>query len=702
MVDGHALLHRAFHALPPLTTSRGELVNAVYGFSMMLLRVLEDIKPDYVAVTFDRAAPTFRHAQYTGYKSHRIKAPDELYAQLEKVKEVVDALSIPVFEMDGYEADDLIGTLVKQATENGIENLEIYIVTGDRDTFQLVRPRVKVYAPGKSYSDVVIYDEVKIKQKYGLAPRQLIDFKALAGDPSDNIPGVRGIGEVSATKLLQQYESIENLYRHLFELPERVKKMLEEGAEEAVLSKQLATIDMEAPLKLDLTCCRLGNYNRQKALKLFQELEFKSLIPRLPNGGFQPKIEKAPEPDLSSKPALEEVLKGMERTGVLIDCQILEGFGADLEVRIKEIENKIYSEVGHEFNLNSPKQLAEVLYGELRLTPGKKGKNHLSTDVMALTALREAHPAVESILQYRELFKLKSTYVDALPKLVDPGDGRIHPQWHSDVTRTGRLSCSNPNLQNIPVKGEWGSKIRQAFIAPPDHVILTGDYNQIELRVMAHLSQDPNLLEIFRCGKDIHSTTASWIFNKSAEQVTKDERRVAKTVNFGVLYGMSAFGLSQELRIDPKTAAKFIEKYYQRFSKVKQYQVQILKEAYEKGYLETISGFRRYILELKSPNPRIRAQGERMAINMPVQGTAADIIKEAMIQIASEIKERSWEAKLTMQVHDELVLETPRTELALVAPMVREKMEKSIKLSVPVVVELKSGENWAETKPHQS
>ncbi|MCL5411781.1 MAG: DNA polymerase I [Patescibacteria group bacterium] len=709
LVDGHALLHRAFHALPPLSTSKGELVNAAYGFTMMLLRVLNGLKPEYVAVAFDRAAPTFRHTQYTAYKAHRTKAPDELYDQLERVKEIVSTLNIPIFELDGYEADDVIGALVKQGTENGIQDLEIFIVTGDRDTLQLVQPQVNVYTPGKSFSDVIIFDEKKVEEKYGLRPKQLIDFKSLAGDQSDNIPGVKGVGEVSAVKLLQKYGTTENLYRHLSEVPERIKRLLEEGSEEAALSKKLATIDVDAPVKLDLSCCRLRDYNHEKAVELFKELEFKTLISRLPDSDQEEKKEVGLEvvtgqgkldfdQGVEKEAPLEVVLTGMRKVGVLVDTEILSNISTELSGKIVEIEKEIYSSVGHEFNLNSPKQLSEVLYSELNLTPGKKGKNHLSTDVSTLLNLIGAHPVVELILQYRELFKLKSTYTDSLPALVDRSDDRIHPDWHADVTRTGRLSCTNPNLQNIPVKGEWGAKIRQAFIASPTHLLLSGDYNQIELRVMAHLSGDPNLIEIFQQGKDIHATTASWIFNKSPEEITKDERRVAKTVNFGVLYGMSAFGLGQELRIDPKIASKFIERYYQRFSRVKLYQAEVLKEAYEKGYVETLSGFRRYVLELKSPNPRIRSQGERMATNMPVQGTAADIIKEAMVKIFADILDNGLGTRLIMQVHDELVFEVPKEEMDKVSSMIKERMEKAIRLSVPVVVDLKVGNNWAQTE----
>jgi DNA polymerase I-like protein with 3'-5' exonuclease and polymerase domains/5'-3' exonuclease len=724
LVDGHALFHRAYHAMPALTTSKGELVNAVYGFTAMLLRVIEDVGPEYIVVTFDTATPTFRHQEYTAYKANRTAAPDGLHEQLPRVKEVVEALNIPIFELPGFEADDLIGTLARQATENGIADLEVYIVTGDRDAIQLVTDRVKVYTPGKSLSDVILFDEKKVSEKYGFAPKQLVDYKALAGDSSDNIPGVRGIGEVSATKLVQQYGSVEEVYKHLDELPERQQKLLAQDSESAVLSKKLATIDVQVPIQLDLEKCSVRDYDKDQVVTLFTELEFKSLLAKLPKSdqvGFglfsgesvvtaseakQSSGEEIAAPaelarnDKGTTP-LQRILTEMTEWGVLIDQKILRKQATDLTNQLVEIEKKIYSAVGHEFNLNSPSQLAAVLYEELGLTPGRKKKTHYSTDQETLTSLIGAHPAIELLLSYRELFKLKSTYLDALPQLIAE-DGRIHTQWNAEGTRTGRLSSTNPNLQNIPVKGEWGSKIRTFFVAPADAQLIAADYNQIELRVMAHMSEDPALVEIFKKGQDIHATTAGWIFSKKPTEVTKDERRVAKTVNFGVLYGQSPFGLAQQLKIDPKVASKFIERYYTRFAKVKEYQEKILVEAKEKGYLETLGGFRRYLLELQSPNYQIRAAGERMAINMPIQGTAADIIKQAMINLDKIFKTKHLGTKMILQVHDELVFEVPAQEVASVTPIIKKEMEEAMPLSVPVVVELKIGQNWGDTQPLSS
>ncbi len=724
LIDGHALFHRAFHGMPPLTTSKGELVNAVYGFTAMILRVISDVSPEYIVVTFDTSAPTFRHQNYTAYKANRAAAPEGLHEQLPRVKEIVAALNIPIFEVPGYEADDLIGTLARQATEEGGKDLEVYIVTGDRDAIQLVTDKVKVYTPGKSLSDIILYDIPKVKAKYGFEPRQLIDYKALAGDSSDNIPGVRGIGEVSATKLVQEFGSVENIYKNLDKVPDRQRKLLAEDSESAVMSKKLATIDTQVPIKLDLKKCTVRDYDKEKVVALFTELEFKSLLTRLPKSdqvsfglfGDQKNViasESAKAADERGNPKeiasstdsprndnqnpLQRILTEMTDWGVLIDQGVLKIQAGNLNTQLVKIEQEIYHSVGHEFNLNSPSQLSSVLYEELGLTPGRKKKTHFSTDQETLTSLIGAHPAIEFLLQYRELFKLKSTYLDALPALIS-ADGRIHTQWHAEGARTGRLSSTNPNLQNIPVKGEWGSKIRQFFVAPKDHMLLAADYNQIELRVMAHMSGDPALTEIFKKGQDIHATTASWIFSKKPEEITKDERRVAKTVNFGVLYGQSAYGLAQQLKIDPKVAATFIEKYYTRFAKVKEYQEKILAEAKEKGYLETLSGFRRYLLELQSPNYAIRQAGERMAINMPIQGSAADIIKAAMVNLDKIFKAKHLGTKMVLQVHDELVFEVPRQEVDSVAPIIKKEMEEAMPLSVPVIVELKVGSNWGETK----
>lgn len=699
LVDGHALFHRAFHAMPPLTTSKGELVNAVFGFTSMLLRVLGDIKPEYAVVAFDTKAPTFRHTEYTAYKAHRISAPEEMHQQLPRIKEVVDALNIPIFVLEGYEADDIIGTLANQAGD-----LEVFIITGDRDALQLVNTHVKAYMPGKSLSDIVTYDGRKFEEKYGFKPKQLIDYKALVGDASDNIPGVVGIGEVSATKLIQEFGSVEEIYKNIEKIPEKLSKKLAEGAESAVLSKKLATIDTAVPIRLDLNKCILSDYDHNKVANLFEELEFKSLLKRLPNAGVitkKPEVhtdqtemfssEEQIEPVKNDLTDLDKVLREMEQYGVLVDRVYLEKLAKEVNTEIEALEKGIYSSVGHEFNLNSPKQLSGVLFGELGLTPFKKGKEYASTDEETLNELAEAHPAIEQLLKYRELFKLKSTYIDALPPLLDENN-RLHTSYHTDATKTGRLSSTNPNLQNIPIKGSWGIKVREAFIAPKGSKLISADYNQIELRVMAHLSGDKALIDIFNKGEDIHTRTAAEILNKKPEEVTKDDRRIAKIVNFGIMYGISPFGLSRQLKIDRDLAKEIIDRYFEEFSGVKVWLEQTLTDAYAKGYVETLGGFRRYLIELKQGNHRVRAAGERQAINAPVQGTAADIIKAAMIKLDTQLK--SYKTKMILQVHDELVFETPDTEVEEIYPIIKNTMETAFKLDVPIVVESKIGNNW--------
>ncbi len=704
LVDGHALFHRAFHAMPPLTTSKGELVNAVFGFTSMLLRVLDDIKPEYAVVAFDTKAPTFRHTEYTAYKAHRISAPEEMHQQLPRVKEIVDSLNIPIFVLEGYEADDIIGTLANQAGD-----LEVFIVTGDRDALQLVNTHIKAYMPGKSLSDIIVYDGKKFEEKYGFKPKQLVDFKALVGDASDNIPGVAGIGEVSATKLIQEFETVEEIYKNIEKIPEKISKKLAEGAESAVLSKKLATIDTAAPIRLDLNKCILSDYDYNKVAQLFEELEFKSLLKRLPNSGKAVKKQEihSDQAELFSSEEqinqvkddltdLDKVLREMEQYGVLVDKGYLEKLSKEVNNEIQTLEKEIYKSVGHEFNLNSPKQISEVLFGELGLTPVKKGKEHASTDEETLTELIGSHQVIELLLKYRELFKLKSTYIDALPPLLDENN-RLHTHYHSDATKTGRLSSKDPNLQNIPVKGEWGIKVRDAFIAPKGSKLISADYNQIELRVMAHLSQDRALLDIFNKGEDIHTRTAAEILNKKPEEVTKDDRRVAKTVNFGIMYGISPFGLSRQLKIDRDSAKEIIDRYFEEFSGVKQWLETTLTDAYAKGYVETLSGFRRYLIELKQGNHRIRAAGERQAINAPVQGTAADIIKAAMIKLDGQLKK--YKTKMILQVHDELVFETPEPEVEEIYPIIKSTMENTFKLDVPIVIESKIGQNWGEMNP---
>ena len=703
LVDGHAVFHRAYHAMPPLTTSKGELVNAVFGFASMLLRAINDIKPEYITVAFDTAEPTFRHQEYTAYKAQRGAAPEELHEQLPRVKEVLEVLNIPVFELVGYEADDIIGTLSTQASQN--KDLQTIIVTGDRDTLQLVGPSVKVYSPGKSFSDVIYFDEKIIKEKYGIDPEKIIDLKGLAGDSSDNIPGVRGIGDKGATNLVQEFGTVENIYKNLDKVPEKYRKLLEKDAEAAVLSKRLATIDTNTPVKLELKKCLVSDYNKTEAVEFFRELEFKSLLNKLPGikgvklteeskdqvGLF----DKQKEEKTGSSSELDKVLREMEKNGILVDRKKLSKLSKEIDGKLGAIEKKIFKSVGHEFNLNSPKQLAVVLYDELHLEPERatRTKTHKSTNEATLSTLIGAHPAIEFILTYRELFKLKSTYVDTLPDQIG-SDGRIHTHYHADSTRTGRLSSKDPNLQNIPARGEWGMKVRSAFVASKGFVFLSSDYNQIELRVMAHMSGDQELKRIFSEGEDIHTQAAVAVLGKKPKDITKEDRRVAKIINFGIMYGISPYGLAQQIKLDPVETKKIIERYFTRFPAVQDWIGATLRDAYENGYVETLAGFKRYVLELRSNNMIVRKAGERIAVNSPIQGTAADIIKKAMVDINKDL----GNSKMILQVHDELVFEVPEKEIKKIAELVKETMEGAFDLDVPLVVELKSGKNWGEMK----
>ncbi len=734
LVDGNALLHRAYHATPPLTTTKGELINAVFGFTSMLLKALIDLNPDYMAIAWDEKGPTFRHQAYTQYKATRGPKDDGLTTQYKRVHEVVDVLNVPEFSVSGYEADDLIGTLAKQAEKE--KNLEIIILTGDRDIMQVIDKKIKILMPKKTLSDVGMYGEEEFAARFGFMPKQIIEYKALAGDASDNIPGVPGIGEVSATKLIQQFENIETIYKpkNLATLPERMQRLLAEGAESAVMSKSLATLDLEAPIKLDLKKCQVSDYEHGKAEKLFEELEFKSLIPRLPgvNGessGSSVTLSKAKgiTPGLYSSPTVQNdnrkqnkptsdldlevtiVLEKMTKTGVLVDLKLLEKLGNKFKEKLAHLEKEIYKYVGHEFNLNSPKQLSEVLFDELNLPVIRKTKTGRSTDEATLQELKAAHPMIPLFLEYRQLFKLVSTYIDALPKSVGE-DGRVHSTFNVEGAATGRLSSTNPNLQNIPIKSSQGGEIRKAFIATKGKVLLKADYSQIELRIMAHLSKDENLAKAFKEGLDIHIATAAKIFNTPIEKITPEQRNVGKTMNFATLYGQGPRALSQQLGIDYATAREYIGEYFEQFPKVREWMQQTLEFGYKNGYVETIWGRKRYIPELQAGNRMLKAAGERMAINMPVQGTSADMIKKAMVEINRQLtvdsgqgtgKKKNSNLKpvtcnLILQVHDELLFECDPKTLDKTAKMVKEKMEQALKLDVPVIVDLKVGPNWGE------
>ena len=894
LFDGNALIHRAFHALPPLTVSKtGEMVSAVYGFALMLLKVINELKPTHYAIAFDMKAPTFRHKLFHEYKAHRPPTPDELVNQLGRVRELVEAFRIPIFELESYEADDVLGTLSHQASNQDIDTV---IVTGDADTMQLVSPRVKVLypKPGRSFSDTMLYDEAAVSQKYSLKPEQITDFKALKGDPSDNIPGVRGIGEKTAVKLLQQFGSMEQIYDHIDEVtPAKLQTILRENEAIARQSKELATIVTQTPITLNLDHCQVGQYDRRRVSELFRELEFASLLPKLPQietEGIAEVEVKPPQGDyhiVNTTPALDEllnrlsavksfavdlettsldpmlaqlvgislspapgeayyipvghvgwgqieqlpleqviarlkplledntlaklthngkydttvlaeygidvknltfdtmlaayllgekslglktlafsklaiemtpitdligsgakqismsqveiaraadyacadaditgrlseglepelhrhglwqlfaevelplmpVLVHMERNGIALDSELLQQMSHRLGKQLLKLEAEVYNSVGHQFNINSPQQLSTVLFEELRLPPQRKTKGSYSTGASVLEELRGTHPVIEFILDYRQLSKIRSTYIDALPSLVNPKTRRVHTSFNQTRTATGRLSSSEPNLQNIPVRGELGKEVRQAFIAPPGSYLLAADYSQIDLRALAHLSQDKSLLDAFRGDEDIHTATAAQVFGVEPSAVTPDMRRVAKTVNFGVIYGMSDYGLEQATGLSREEAAQFIAAYFEKYPGVKKYLESTKEQARKLGYVQTILGRRRSIPEINSSNRQVREAAERMAINMPVQGTSADIIKVAMINLDREIDKRQLESKMLLQVHDELIFEVPETELEEMRQLVPEIMSTALKLSVPLKVDIKVGKNWGE------
>ena len=924
LFDGNALVHRAFHALPPLTVSRtGEMINAVYGFASTLLKVLHELKPTHWAIAFDRPAPTFRQELFEKYKAQRPKAPQELVSQIKRVHQLTEAFHIPIFEIDGFEADDVLGTLSQQASERGIESI---IVTGDSDMLQLVSPRVKAFAPRRTLDDTVLYDEEAVRQKYGIKPEQLPDLKALAGDVSDNIPGVPGIGEKTATKLLQQFGSVEGIYSHVEDItPSKLQPILLQHKSQVLQNKELTTIVRKVPVSLNLEACRVTDYDRDNVLKLFQELEFVKLLPRLPQSidmktersvasvvkgrpspqlpisveghkgqvindeaalhevlnqlrvakEFVVGVESTPAElvgmtlspakgkafyiplehggllfhphltsplkgeefytlaelvaklkpiltnsdvgkiaydgkqvmsllanyDLEGRPAqhhslsgegrvelknlnfdimiaayllgeknlslkaitfnklglevtpprelagkkqgsmamlgiedvanyacasaniiwdlkdrlekelrqqgLEElfyqvelplvpVLVDMERNGVKLDTNLFREMSLSLGKEISRLEVEIYNNVGHRLNINSPRQLGEVLFSELKLPQSRKTKTGYSTEAQVLETLRTIHPVVDLILRYRQLSKLKSTYVDALPALINRETGRLHTTFNQVGTATGRLSSSEPNLQNIPIRGERGNRIRRAIIAPPGSLLLSADYSQIDLRVLAHLSQDPELIAAFVHDEDIHTTTASQLFGVPREQVTPEMRRNAKTVNFGVIYGMSDYGLEQATNFTREEAAQFITLYFERYPKVKEYIERTKEQARKVGYVQTVIGRRRFIPEINSPNRQVREAAERMAINAPVQGTSADIIKVAMINLYREMKKRSFKSKMLLQIHDELLFEVPQEETEDMKSLVAKIMPEAIKLGVPLKIDVKIGKNWGE------
>lgn len=713
LVDGNAVLHRAYHALNhssvPLQTSKGEIVNAVFGYTGLLLRALKQVKPDYVAIAWDLGTATFRHQAYTQYKATRGPVDNDLKSQYGRVHEINQALNIPELFLEGYEADDIIGTLAVHLPLQ-VRNLEVIIMTGDRDIMQLIGPDVKVLMPKKTLNDVGLYGVTEFIEKYGFQPINLIDYKALAGDASDNIPGVQGIGDVTATKLIKQFTTLDNIYKseNLATLPPRTQQLLAEGSESAKMSHDLAKIEVNAPIDVNINDCQLDDFDIEKAKALFQELEFRSLLKLLP--GVEAVVTDPAQSDFTPTPVQSEnttkldqtvdlVLKKMTKNGIMIDLPLLEKLGKELKEKLAKIEAEIYHHVGHEFNIASPKQLGDVLFDELGLPVIRKTKTGRSTDEATLQELSSAHPAIKLVLQYRQLSKLINTYVDALPRYADD-QARVHSTFNVEGAATGRLSSTEPNLQNIPIRGDLGGEVRKAFIVNKGNKLISADYSQIELRILAHLTNDPGLIKAFNEDQDIHLATAAKIFDIPLDQVSKEQRAVGKTMNFATMYGQGPHALSQQLAVDFKTAKGYIDAYFEEYPNVRDWKIKILLEAQKCGYVETLWGRRRYIPELKSTNRMLKSAGERAAVNHPVQGTQADMIKQAMIDIDKELSAISSQSSakplMVLQVHDELIFECPEKDVENLAKLVKSKMEDSLKLAVPVLVDVKVGDNWGE------
>jgi DNA polymerase-1 len=878
LIDAHSLIYRAFFALPPMSTSDGRVTNAVYGFTSMLAIVLAS-RPEYAIAAFDLGKPTFRSQEYKEYKAGRRAMPDDLRPQMDMVRQVLESFSIPIYGVEGFEADDVIGTLARLAEERGHS---VTIVSGDLDCLQLVTESVEALVPRRGITDTFVYGPDQVRQRYGFEPPQLVDFKALRGDTSDNIPGVPGVGDKTAAKLVQDYGSVEVLLEKLDELPEgRLKTALKANADRVRLGKRMVTIVKDVPVPLELERAHWTRYDYDTARRVFDHLEFRQLLTRFPPpdqvpvqpsltfepapspaglaivedaaeaasmlngspdvgvfaftegngrgariaglgvsaggktfyvarpeamdavaatlsgrqisghdaketelalrslgggkrawafstflaayllgaGSRDPRLEdlareflgvelvsveqllgtgraarkpsvipeneaaefaaRRAEAILNLRPRLEAemrnlgvdylfheielplagVLADMESEGVAIDVPYLKQMQEELGAQLAAIESEVEQVAGQKFNLNAPQQLAKVLFEDLRLPVGKRTKTGYSTDADTLEALREKHPIIGLILEHRQLSKLKSTYVDALPQIVDPLSGRVHTSFGQASTATGRLASSNPNLMNIPIRTELGQRIRRAFKAGrPDHVMVSADYSQIELRIAAHLSGDPQLLGAFAAGQDIHTATAAAVFKIPIEQVDPNQRRLAKVANFGSIYGQGEYGLSQQLGITGDVAREFLGQYWSTYARLREYLDDVRRKAREEGFVVSLTGRRRAIPDLRSPNFQLRGAAERMAINFPMQSLAADIIKIAMVRLHREIEADEIEGRMLLQVHDELLFEVPRSEVDQFAEKVPRIMTGAYELETGIEVEMKVGPNWADMK----
>lgn len=783
LLDSHAIIHRAYHALPDFSSSKGEPTGALYGVATMILKLADELKPDYVIAARDLPGKTHRHEAYEAYKGTRAEAAPELIAQLQKAPAVFAAFGIPVLSAPGFEADDVIGTLVKQAERR--DDIEIIIATGDMDTLQLVSDKTSVFTLRKGINDTVLYDSDRVHERYGFGPEHIVDYKALRGDPSDNIKGIKGIGEKGATELIEKFGSIEDIYGAIEkheaafakEVKPRMLEMLKTGKSDAFFSKQLATIHTSAPVSFELPDHPWRVADHVATIEsLCDELEFKSLKDRTrsllkkqghrgqekPGNGTaalfevaQPVVDAAELEETAlalwllksdyTTPGLEEiatyagtdefararehiygdlaktgrlqevfdriekpllpVVKRMNATGVALDTAYLGALAREYGAELEQIAARIYRHAGRTFNINSPKQLGEVLYDELKISAKQKktATGARTTREDELMKLADEHPVVTEVLSYRELSKLLGTYVEKLPALVG-SDGRLRATFLQTGTVTGRMGCENPNLQNIPTKTEYGRRIRSAFVAPEGTALIAIDYSQIELRIAAGLSGDEKLCDAFRSGDDIHATVASQVFGVPVDAVDKEMRRKAKVINFGILYGMGVNALRENLGAGTSRddAARYLDDYFARFSGLARYVAEVKAAATKLGYTETLFGRRRYLPGLRSPLPQMKSQAERMAVNAPIQGTQADIIKLAMVEADARIEREGWrdDARLLMQVHDELVYEVAQEKAGEIAHTLREVMERvapTEKLhDVPIRAEIARGSDWGD------
>ena len=801
ILDTHAIIHRAYHALPDLSSSKGEPTGALFGLVSMLLKLVQDLKPDFVVAARDLPGATVRHELFEGYKATRMKAEDALVAQLERAPIVYEAFGIPLYEYVAFEADDVVGSIVKQV--EGRSDIKTIIATGDMDTLQLVTPRVSVYTMRKGISDTVLYDEEGVVARYGFGPERVVDYKALRGDPSDNIPGIRGIGEKTATQLIQAFGSIEDMYKTLETdqaafikagIKPRIVELLKNGKADAAFSKQLATIHTDVPIQFEVPK-RLWHLHDHVGpiSSLCDRLEFRTLKNRVRSAaGIEEVVEAAAAaPDLAllketsialwllhsdlTNPTLDDILRSthtedfgraretifkelretgrlsevfetiekplipimdrMNKDGVYLDVDHLGHLQKEYSKKLGELAGRIYSAAGHEFNINSPKQLGVVLYDELKIGAGTRQKKTATgartTREEELSKLAAEHPIIADVLSYRELQKLLGTYIEKMPILVGE-DGRLHAEFVQAGTTTGRMSSQNPNLQNIPIKTESGQRIREAFAAPKGRLIAALDYSQIELRIAAGLSGDEKLIEVFKKGGDVHTAVAAEVFNVPLEHVDKEMRRRAKVINFGILYGMGANALRENLggSVSRDEAAKYLDEYFKQYAGLARFVENTKLSAAREGFTETLFGRRRYFSGFQSPLPQMRAAAERMAVNAPIQGTQSDIIKLAMAEADRVIEKEGWrdpsspshsslslrahpsesktgqaKASLVMQVHDELVYELDEKEAETIARAICTTMESVVDIKklhgVPIVAEISIGPNWGATKKIQ-